>query len=450
MPWTGRSDRPTSAERVRRWLATPVAFLASAVAVLCTISVADVAPALLPLSLTNERLVGWAGAGVAAACAVAVLALVTMRRTGAGPVLALGAASSVFGLALADNIVDGTQLAIAALTLGVAVGALLTGAAGMALELPSRYRTPTLLAFVVPLVVGSPLVTWWSLRSGDADSVELTVHPPVGLLAPVTGLIVLWAVISMLIEAPRAHAEPLGWEPAWAMYVGVLVAASVAVMLLGFEPDVDRGWLRSLVMLVVAVVLAGMALVLRAVPSGQAAAGFAVVSLAGLAGPACVQLLVIVSDAGDVRVDWPVLGLLVAGGLVGVAAGWRWHFLASAVAPLVLAAAAAGAWVMPDAAWPMVAAAGPFMAAFGAALAAGVRLCTVSPMALRFGVLAVVASTSLGAVLSLALGWTLAGDVAASTDTARSAGRVLLGLTFAAAVLAAAYVVTRDRASSLR
>lgn len=97
---------------------------------------------------------------------------------------------------------------------------------------------------------------------------------------------------------------------------------------------------------------------------------------------------------------------------------------------------------MPNAMWPMLAATAPFMVAAGAAAAAGVRLGTATPMSLRFCVLTVVGVLLLGATLSIPLGWSLGGAVASSTGDARATGRVFLGLTFAAAVLAAAYIGT--------
>jgi len=53
-----------------------------------------------------------------------------------------------------------------------------------------------------------------------------------------------------------------------------------------------------------------------------------------------------------------------------------------------------------------------------------------------------VAVTLIGLTISIPLGWSLGGAVASNTDDARAAGRVFLGLTFAAAVLAAGYTAT--------
>lgn len=434
---------PGFSERCRRWLAAPVALLASALAVVCVVSVADILPDVGLLFGANERFVGWAGLGVGVGVLASAAALLLMRRTGAGPSLSTGAAAAVFGLALGHQVVDDLQVALALVMLGAAVGCLVTGAAGMAFELPGRYRAAVLLAWITPLVSGWPVLAWAALHDAAAAEAQLTVHPSVWVLAPVSALIVLWSVVSMLVEPPRVHAEVAGsWDTAWSALVVVLVVGALAVMVAGFEPSIDVLWLRPLVIAVAGLVVVGLAAVAWAVPVVSARAAYVALLVAALCVPASVQLMLVVTDAGAQRVTAPGAGLLAVAGVVGVGVGWRWAPRASWAALLVMAGASAGAWVMPDTMGPMLAATAPFMVAAGAAAAAGIRLCAATPMSLRFCVLTVVGLLLLGATLSIPLGWSLGGAVGSSTDDARAAGRVFLGLTFAAAVLAAAYIGT--------
>lgn len=430
-------------ELCRRWLAAPVAFLASALAVVCVVSVADVLPDVALLFAANERFVGWAGLGVGVGVLTSAGSLLLMRRTGAGPSLSTGAAAAVFGLALGHRVVDDLQVALALVMLGAAVGCLLTGAAGMAFELPGRYRVTVLLAWIAPLVAGWPVLAWAALHDAASDEAQLTVHPSVWVVAPVSALIVLWSVVSMLVEPPRVQAEAATlWETAWPALLVVLVLGALAVMVVGFEPSIDVVWLRPIVIAVAGLVVVGLAAVAVAIPVVPARIAYVTLLVGALCVPACVQLMLVVTDAGALRVTAAGAGLLAAAGVLGVAVGWRWAPTASWAALLVMAGACAGAWVMPDAMWPMLAATAPFMLAAGAAAAAGVRLCTATPMSLRFCVLTVVGVLLLGSTLSIPLGWSLGGAVASSTDDARAAGRVFLGLTCAAAVLAAAYIGT--------
>lgn len=438
-----RGEPPGLSELCRRWLAAPVALLASALAVVCVISLADILPQVGLLFGSNERFVGWAGLGVCLGVGVTAVSLLLMRRTGAGPSLSAGAAAAVFGLALGYRVIDDLQVGLAFVMLGAAVGGLLTGAAGMAFELPGRFRTAVLLAWVVPLVSGWPLVAWVALHDTATDEAQLTVHPSVWALAPVSAVIVLWSVVSMLVEPPRVQAPAAAsWETAWSALLVVLVVGALAVMVAGFEPGIDVGWLRPLVVGVAGLVVVALAAVALVVPAVPARIGYVAVLVVCLSLPTCVQLMLVVTDAGAWRVSWIGAGLLAVFGVVGAGLGWRWPATSSWAAMLVLAGACAGAWVMPDGMWTMFAAAAPLMAAAGAGTAAGVRLCTSSPTALRFVMLTVVGVILLGVTLAIPLGWSLGGAVASTTEDARAAGRVFLGLTFAAAVLAAAYIAT--------
>ncbi len=435
---------PGVAERARRWLAPPVAFLASCLALICLTSVPDVLTDLEELATANERFAGWAGLGLLLGLALAAVALLTAPYSGPGPALSVGAAAAVFGLALGSEVIDDLQAGLAFCVLGLAVGGLLAGAASMPLELPGWSRAATLVAWVTPLAAGWPLLTWVALHDPSVEGARLVTHPSVWALAPVSAVLVLWSALSMLIEPPRAGAGGgvESWETVWSGLLAVGGASGLLVMLLGFESDVSRSWLRPLVIFGVAVVVVALAAVILALPSVSTRIAAAGVTVTGLCVPSCVQLAMVISDAGKERVGWQVVSILVAAGLAGVALGWAFADRAVAPALLVVAGAAAGSWVMPDGPWLMTASIAPMLLGAGAALAAGVRLAGADAMSWRFVAMLVVTVVMVGVTISIPLGWSLAGAVAANVDDARAAARVFVGLTFAAAVMAAAYVAT--------
>lgn len=431
------------ADRVRCWLAAPVALLASSLAVVCVVSVVDVLPDLEQLAVANVRFAGWAGVGVLVAVVASIVGLLSQRRAGPGPVLSLGAAAAVFGLALGNEIVDDVQVALALVMSGMAVGGLLTGTAGMAFELVGRWRAAVLVAWSMPLVCGWPLLTWIALHQPTGDDPRITLHPSVWLLAPVSAVIVAWSVLSMLVTSEGvARRSRESWEGAWLALVTTLGVAALVVMVLGFESGVDRAWLRPLVIAVTAVfvlALAGVAVTIS-VPAARTAYVAVMVPLLSL--PACTQLLILVADAGNARVDAPIVAVVGGSGVVGTVVGfWRPRHAAWA-GLLVMAGASAGGWVMPDGPWLMAASAAPLVGGAGLAVGAGVRTAAVSQTALRFVTVSVVGVVMIATTLSIPLGWSLGGAVASSTDDARAAGRVILGLTFALSVIAAAYVGT--------
>lgn len=432
-----------AAERLRRATAVPVAFLASALAVACVPNAVGLVPDLVLIAAADERFGGWAGLGVLAGTAAAALALATMQRTGAGPALSLGAAAAVFGLTLGHQVGDAVQVRLAFLLLGLAVGGLLTGAAGMAFELTGRLRSAVLLVWVIPLVSGWPVVAWVALHDAAGDTAQFAVHPPAWLLLPIVVTVVAWSALSMLVEAPRARfgAGPFALTP-WTALLAVFGVAALVSMVIGFGDDIDVAWLRPLVIAFCGALVVVLGALASAVQVVAARAGYLALLVVALCYPASIQTLVAVTDAGDVRVTGPALAVLAASAVVGVVAGWWRPMTACWLGLLGVAAAASGAWVIPDTPWPMVAAAAPLAAAAGAAAAAGVRLSTVSPLALRFAVLTVAGVVLLGVVLSVALGWALGGELAATTDDARAAGRVVLGLTVAASVLVSGYLAT--------
>ncbi len=435
---------PGVAERSRRWLAPPVAFLASCLALVCLTSVPDVLTDLEELTTANERFAGWAGLGLLLGLALAAVALLTAPHSGPGPALSVGAAAAVFGLALGSEVIDDLQAGLAFCVLGLAVGGLLAGAASMPLELPGWARSATLVAWVTPLAAGWPLLTWVALHDPSVEGARLVTHPSVWVLAPVSAVLVLWSALSMLLEPPRAGAGGAveSWETVWSGLLAVGGASGLVVMLLGFESDISRSWLRPLVIVAVAVVVVSLAAVILALPSVSTRVAAAGVTVTGLCVPSCVQLAIVISDAGKERVSWQVVSILVAAGLAGVALGWGFADRAVAPALLVVAGASAGSWVMPDGPWLMAASIAPMLLGAGAALAAGVRLAGAAAMSWRFVAMLTVTVVMVGVTISIPLGWSLSGAVAANVDDARAAARVFVGLTFAVAVMGAAYVAT--------
>lgn len=430
----------STAERVRRGLAPLVALLSSCLALLCLVNLADIVTQIDGLAVVNERLVGWAGVAGMASIAVAILALLAAPRLGVGLPLATGAAVAVFGLALGRSVIDDAQLALTLVILGLGAGGLLGGAAGMTVELPQRWRGATLTAFGLPLVAGPPVLSWVALHIPAGEDPRLALHPPVWPLAVVSALIVSWSALTLLLEPDRQRSAPgLAWDSAW---TSLIVAASmppVAVMLLGFAPDIRLLWLRPLIVVGSGLALVGLALVCRAVPTAPARVGYVAAGVVALCWPVCIGLLLVTADAGVTRVSALQVSIMaVAAGGGAVLAYWR--PAAGVVAGLLLvAAAAAGAWVMPSEPWPMVAAAGPMAAGAGAALGGGLRCAARDITGGRFVGAVTLTTVVLGSLIAVPLSWALGGGVPGTEEAARAAGRVLLGLTFALAVLAAAY-----------
>jgi hypothetical protein len=428
-------------EHIRCVLAVPTAFLASALAIVCVVSVPDVLPAMDDLVFIDERTVGWSGVAAAVGLALAAASLLVVGRVGSGPALSLGAAGSVFGLALAHDVADAFQLSLAQLLLAGSVGCLLAGAASMTFELAAPYRHYVVVAWSLPVLTAWPLLASIAgdvtARAAD-EAPRLTLHPPVVLLAPVTALIVVWSALTMLLEPVRAVVvRDAEWESAWTGLVAIGLGGALAIMLLGFDTGLDAGWLRPLVLLGVGGVLVSLAGLTFLIPQPTMQIGYLCLAVVMLCFPVCVQLLVVVADGGSAQVGVALL-LAVAAAGGGCLGGWR-----PVLAPLgflAVAVGCAGSWVMPGTPWLMAVGAVPLCLGMGMAFGAGVRHASTSAVGWRFGSMTVVVIVLLGGVVPVALGWALGADLPADTDSARAAGRVFLGLTFALAVATSAAV----------
>lgn len=415
----------------------------------CLLNLADLALEVHDLSVVNDRFAGWAAVGACVGICVAFAALLAAPRFGAAVPLAVGAAAAVFGLALGRSVFDDVQLALALVVLGLAAGALLGAAVCLTLEPPASRRLLTAAAWGVPLVGLVPVLDWLALDLSTQDSLRLALHPPVWPLAAVSVLLVGWSALSLLLEtgaaqplrvagggAPRASGE----EDAWISLLLAALVPTVAVMLLGFEPDISAAWLRPLVIVVSAVAVLGLGFACFSMPTGAVRVGYVAVCIVAVCWPTCVGLLLLAirGDEGGSRL---IVGVTVAAVAVGAAVGgWR-AALGVVGGLLLLAAGAAGAWALPGAHVLAVPAAA-MGAGAASALLGGLRFGLVSPLGVRLVGAVAISSAILSVLLALPLSWALGGDVPASPGAAAADFRVVLGLTFAAAVLGAGYAST--------
>lgn len=442
----------TRAESVRRGLAPLVALVASSVAVLCTASLVDVLDQLASLRSTNERFAGWFATGGLVTALTVLVAVVLARRTGSGPLLAIGTTAAVFGLAIGGpGVGDDAQLAFALLILGLAVGGLLGGGLCTTLELSRGLATVTLLAWGLPLVAGWPVQTWVALHHSSGEQLRLVTNPPVWVLAPLLILVVGWAIASMLLEPGVVAHDSSGWEDSWPGLLAVLALAYLLAMALGFDPEIRASWLRPLLLVLGGVAGLGWVLVTRLIAELRARLAYLCVSVVGWGLPTVTTLLVKVADDGSSRVGWLGAAALAGATGLGMLAGTRRPLGAAPVGLIVAAGAAAGAWVLPDQPWLMLAAGIPLSGAAGAVWSAGLTLAMSSPVAVRFVGLSAVGALVLGSLLALPVAWALVGDLPVSVDDTRAAGRVFLGIGFAVATLASAYgTVLAGRISRVR
>jgi hypothetical protein len=133
-----------------------------------------------------------------------------------------------------------------------------------------------------------------------------------------------------------------------------------------------------------------------------------------------------------------VLAAVAAGSIVGV----RRPRFAVVGGLLMVAAGAAGTWVLPSPTALLVLPVAWLAFGSAAALLGGLQFGLVSPLGVRLVGAAAISAALLGALLSLPLGWALGGALPDSTAHVSADARVFLGLTFAAAVLCAGYTAT--------
>lgn len=437
------------AETIRGLAAPVVAFVASSLLLCCLVTVPDLAAGWDGLESVDPRLPGWAGLALIVALAVAVASVATCGRLGSGPPLALGAATAVLGLALTRDVTSSAQLVLGLLVQAIAIGALFASGLCMIEELRPRLARAACLGWLLPWTGGWALLGWFALRDRAPHQTRLGVHPPVWVMAVAGGVLMVWAILTLLLEPHRPTGPSgAGFENAWAALAVLVVASGTLVMLVGFQPDSAVFWVRPVVLLGNGLVLCGFALCGWLVPGSANRASYAAVVAASFVGPSCLHALILVSSTGSGPVTGWLAVVFAVSGAVGVFAGWRWPrvFLAGGLVIVVLTTA--GGWVMPSNAWAMCAAVAPFGLGVAAACAAGLRLSAARRMSLRLVSFAGLVAMLLGLLLAAPLTWALGADLTAGTDGARAGGRVLLGLSFALVVVAAAVVsVLMDRAA---
>jgi hypothetical protein len=437
------------AERVRRLVAPAVAFFASALALCCLVTVPDVASGWPALVALEPAFAAWAGLGIVLAVAITIVLLLGASRLGSGPPLALGLVSAVVGLALSHDIGSGPQLVLALLTLSVAIGALLASGLSLSDELPgAAARRRVFVCWLAPLSIGWPVLGWLSLRERASSALGVGLHPPAWLIAVGVVLVLGWAVLTVATEPPRpAPAPVVGWENAWAA-LGVLTAAAASVtMLIGFQPNPHAPWVRPVVLLTTALVFIGLLACARLIPDGGERPSYLAVVTALIAGPVSLQLLALVAWQARDGLPWWTAAVPAAAAAAGCWTGCRRPRSAEGAGLLVMALATVGGWVLPSVPILMCAAATPLAFGLSATVSAAMHNVAAARMPMRFVAAGATVAILFGLLAAAPLAWALGSPLSGRFPAARDGGRVLLGLAFAAFVLASAAVaVLRARA----
>lgn len=436
-----------------------VALLACSLGLCCVVSLARVVGSLDVLVEVDDRTVGWVGAASMLSLLAAGVVFFSSSRVGSGPALALSVVAALVGLALAAaEPVRSSQLALSLVVLGIGSGGLVSGSLAMAMELPRRWAQLTVTAWSLSFVGGWPVLAWLSGHAGSGDDTIVPVHPSWWLATMVAVVITGWSVATMVLDPSRLLTDStsgVSWQDAWSALGLVCSVALLMVMLLGFDSGIGASWLRPVVLVTAGLIASGWMWISRLVPSPSTRPSFAASAMVVVTLPTVTQLLLVVADAGQNRVSVWWLLVLVAGAALGVVVGWL--FAPAEVLPcglLLYAVGTAAAWVAPGQPVPMVLVSAPLLAVAAAVVVASLRACLASRVALSFVGLSSVAASVLGLVFAMPFSWALTGDLAqlsTSEEEVRAMARVLLGLTFSASVLAAAYtriLVGRDRVSA--
>lgn len=430
------------AERAREILAPAVSLLSSSLLLCCLVTLPDVVSGWRELSGLDDRLAGWSGVALVVAMATAGISLALCTRIGPGPPLALGVIAGVLGLALSREVGSGGQAVVAVVTLALAVGPLFAGGLCLAEGLAPAPARLALLGWLLPLVGGWGPVGWLALHGRSDDRTRIGLHPPGWALALITAVLLLGAVLTLLLE-PRRRPDPwrAGWENTWAALAMVVIGAASIVMLVGFQSELTSTWARPVVLLGVAVVLAGLAACGWVLPLATARPAYTAVVVAFLVGPGCVHALLLVPARSSGSLSGWLLPILAMAGLIGAWVGWRTASDGATAGLVVMALAVAGGWVMPANQWVACAAAAPLCAGVAATGAGGLRTAAATRTGLRYVSLSGLGALLLGLICAAPIAWAFGvGMTGGEQADLRPGGRVLLGLSFAITVLAAAVV----------
>jgi len=445
---TQAQDVPAPADPVettRRWLAPPVALLASVLAATCMLNVVAVARSAAALTGLDAHFVGWVGVGALAGIVTAAVALVLGDRVGSGPFLSLGAVAAVFGLSLGHQMSGSSELTAVILVCGLSVGALLAGAVAVVSTLPAAWARLTLTAWASPLVVAWPLLAAAVTGRAAGSVPSLVASPQTALLAVVAVAIVSWSLLTMLVE-PVPHPDPTwaSWRASWWTLLLLACGAALVTAVLGFSPQLPLVWLRPIVVTATAAVVTGWMLTARLVPEPSARLAYIAVSAVLWVVPATAMFAVSAADAAR-GVTATIIVLFLAAAAGGVAIGYRGGTAVIPVGFALMVVAGCGVWVMATRPWVMVASVGPLVMVATAVVVSTIRIVGVGGSASRLVGLAIVGSLVLGQVVAIPLDWAMLGDLPSSGKEMIASGRLDAGLTVAVASLAASWtwVVSR-------
>jgi hypothetical protein len=440
-------------ERTRRWLAPPVALLASVLAATCMLNLVAVARSAAALTEIDAHFVGWVGVGALAAVATAAVALLSSDRVGSGPFLSLGAVAAVFALSLARHVSGSSELTAVTVACGVSVGALLAGAVAVVSTLPAAWARLTLTAWAGPLVVAWPILAAAVTGQAGGSVSGLLAAPGTAVLAVVVVGIVSWSLLTMLVEpVPDPNPTWASWQASWWTVLLLSCGAALVTAVLGFSPQLPLVWLRPIVVTATAAVVTGWTLTARLVTEPSARLAYIAVSAVSWVVPPTAMFAVSAADT-DNGVTGTITVLFLAAAACGVAIGYRASTAVIPVGFALMVVAGCGIWVMPTGPWVMLVSVGPLVLLATAVLVSAIRIVGIGGPASRLVGLAIVGSLVLGQVVAIPLDWAMLGDLPSSGKEMIASGRLDAGLTVAVASLAASWtwVVSRrlQRAAAL-
>lgn len=430
--------------RFRDGAAPLVALCACGLALTCLPGVGVLTAQLPRLSQVDSRYVGWVGLGMVVVVAAAAAVLVSVDRVGTGPALAVGAAAAAFGLGLAGDVSGQGRLVAALLVCALAVGALLAAGLCVALEVGGPWRAAAVTCWLAPLAMWWPLRSWWVSGAGTPmDELRVSLHVPVAAVAAAVAVLALWAVVTLLTGPPFPPGQwSRGRRRAHLDVGAVLAGCGAAVAVLGCLPMLGARWLHPLVLVAAAAAVFGLGVTAHHLGRWRGPA--VVVLTVAVSGPSAIRLAL--SAAPDRLPAW-ALGVLLALAVGGVVVG-RWlgrrGLLPAVMLPavLLLAVGAAASWVLPGAAWQVLAAAAPLVFACAVLLAGCIGTAIAASgdsVPVRSLSWLVIGGVVVGLCGAVAVCWALTGALPVDTPGA-AAARTWLGLTFAGAVAASAYV----------
>jgi hypothetical protein len=444
---------------VRRLLVLPAVFSGSLLATV-------VLPDPTSLALSPEVRLSTAGHGPVVLAAVSIFgllaALAVVLADGAlGPAVAFttGPWACALALPLTRDVAGPWQYATAFALAATGSGALLAAGLSLLATAHGRLRWALLACWLVPLTAfaADSARAEWAPR-GTLDTVPVLGRPAPLAIGVACGICVCWGVLSLWSRGQTPHildprlagyGPTLGWLAA-----SVLTPVALGVVLLSALGHVSLPWLRALIVVVSAIVVATLAApawTLRRSPLV-----LAYVSLLALTLVVCPVMSValgrVVVQAGTRELPAYVVTIVGVATLVGCVAGWRRAGEATVLRGLAgVGLGLAGTLVMSGHWWwPTLCSAA--LVFFGAAsLAASLPAVFAAGLgpALVVGGLVGMNWLLIGKALVLGLsGWALGGDVPSSAADLVSTGRIAAGLSYVAVVAMVTFVAAISDTSS--